>query len=271
MALVNCPICGKSVSDKAEKCVRCGYSLKSRNFIRCKECGAILEDDDTICKNCGCPIEEDEPEISEEFKYTETPDKPVKSKKKVVRKVITAIILVLLVFVCLDYNKTNKEIEYYNDLADAFNTMISCAAETEDCGNLVINVWNDAIWHKWDNDTKAFTMKNGTYVSDFNDALDALYKDEKFSLRVSTIYENQQVVIEYVEKLSDPPEKFSNAYDKFCDTCDVFIEFTNMIVNPNGSLKSYSEEFGETDRKLADKFNEFDLYLDNLYSDMENL
>ena len=31
MALINCPECGKEVSDSAEKCIHCGYEIKASN------------------------------------------------------------------------------------------------------------------------------------------------------------------------------------------------------------------------------------------------
>mgnify|MGYP002678385284 CR=1 FL=1 len=32
MALIKCPECGKEVSDKAEKCLNCGYPIKNRDY-----------------------------------------------------------------------------------------------------------------------------------------------------------------------------------------------------------------------------------------------
>lgn len=32
MALINCPECGKQISDKAERCISCGCLLRSRNM-----------------------------------------------------------------------------------------------------------------------------------------------------------------------------------------------------------------------------------------------
>ncbi len=55
MALINCPECGKQISDKAKVCIHCGFEL---NFEKCPECGAPLFSADTVCRNCGCPREE---------------------------------------------------------------------------------------------------------------------------------------------------------------------------------------------------------------------
>ena len=33
MALINCPECGKEVSDKSEKCIHCGYPIKNTQYL----------------------------------------------------------------------------------------------------------------------------------------------------------------------------------------------------------------------------------------------
>ena len=34
MALINCPECGKEVSDKATNCPNCGYPLEDMDFVK---------------------------------------------------------------------------------------------------------------------------------------------------------------------------------------------------------------------------------------------
>ena len=36
MALINCPECGKEISDKAEKCIHCGYPIKNESIVKKK-------------------------------------------------------------------------------------------------------------------------------------------------------------------------------------------------------------------------------------------
>ncbi len=61
MALINCPRCKKEISNKATKCINCGYILKQETpkiEKKCTECGAILADDAKACYNCNCPVED---------------------------------------------------------------------------------------------------------------------------------------------------------------------------------------------------------------------
>ncbi len=66
----------------------------------------------------------------------------------------------------------------YNSLA---YDMYDSAVIAEDCGNLIVSVWGNAIWNERDAKTDKYTMEKGVFVDDFNDALDKLYSDEDFS------------------------------------------------------------------------------------------
>lgn len=35
MALINCPECGKEISDKSETCIHCGYPINKKNNTKC--------------------------------------------------------------------------------------------------------------------------------------------------------------------------------------------------------------------------------------------
>ena len=48
MALIQCPECGGTVSDKAESCIHCGAKLTV-----CPECGNVLIGNVETCMNCG--------------------------------------------------------------------------------------------------------------------------------------------------------------------------------------------------------------------------
>ena len=69
MALIECPGCGKKISDKAAQCPNCGRKVeilkdnKEEGFSpRCKECGEVLPEEAIVCPSCGCPVEKEERE-----------------------------------------------------------------------------------------------------------------------------------------------------------------------------------------------------------------
>ena len=59
MALISCPQCGTQISDKAEKCIHCGYILKEQPKHLCEDCGAEIPEGATVCPTCGCPVKEE--------------------------------------------------------------------------------------------------------------------------------------------------------------------------------------------------------------------
>lgn len=62
MALINCPECGKEISDKAKHCIRCGYPLEDNNIQElnfeddmeeCPHCHYANKKGAKYCSNCG--------------------------------------------------------------------------------------------------------------------------------------------------------------------------------------------------------------------------
>ena len=49
MALIQCPNCGKEISDKAQSCVYCGCIFSQKTKKTCPECGNELEQDVSVC------------------------------------------------------------------------------------------------------------------------------------------------------------------------------------------------------------------------------
>lgn len=56
MALIQCPYCGKQVSDKAVNCPHCGADLTKPKKLFCAECGAEIPAGAMTCPNCGWPV-----------------------------------------------------------------------------------------------------------------------------------------------------------------------------------------------------------------------
>lgn len=89
MSMINCPECGKEISDKAKKCVHCGKVLiedKPATKV-CSDCGKENPIDATECVHCGCPFEEGT--------TVETPVQiaPVEKPKRDLKKIIIPIVV----------------------------------------------------------------------------------------------------------------------------------------------------------------------------------
>lgn len=111
MALINCPKCGKEISDKAELCPGCGAKIKNdvleaettreENMISeekpkrlCEECGTELEENETVCPECGCPV----PLVKTNKEKSDKHEQPAKPKKGFLKWGIIGVLCVFMVF-----------------------------------------------------------------------------------------------------------------------------------------------------------------------------
>lgn len=151
--------------------------------------------------------------------------------------------------------------EYLENLRNAVQTMLSGAVDAESCCNLIVQVWNNAIWEKGDSETDKYTRPDGYFVTDFNDALDNLFSDSDFYAQIGSIKENQMEVDSIVGLLVNPPEEYKNAYESLAKCYDAYRRFISMAINPTGSLNSFSEDFNNIDKEFIRCYQAMDFYL----------
>lgn len=257
MALINCPNCGKDISDKAILCPSCGFELKkdkgsSKNTItKCVECGNDLPFNADICPNCGCPVKKTKVSIF---------------KKKSFWITTVSFILVIccsiggLLFYQEKQNeeknariakqkkaqqakqiKLEKEIDYYHNLKDACDTMQEGISLAETACNSIHDVWYNSIFDIKDSDTLQYTK--GAY--DFDTALQNLYSDSKFSKKIEAIEDNQDSVKTYMQQLPNPPAKYKETYSDIKDLYDSYLNYTNLAIDPSGSLTTYTSNIND--------------------------
>ena len=273
MAMITCPNCGEQVSDKAKKCVHCKTVLIQEEKKRCAECGAELEEGVSECPNCGCPVEE--------MNASDTQEKPqkvevtgVKLTKRV--KVIIGIVVALLliggatIFGVNQYQKKKAAEEYAQrvesyaaNLELATYSMLTGASEAETCGNLIKQVWYNAIYEKRDDTTDKYTRPKGYFVSDFNDALGNLFSDTSFQSKISSIEENQKTVSSLMKELKNPPEEYKDAYEAISELYDAYVSLTNLATDPSGSLQTFSTNFNDADTETLNCYKAMKLYLED--------
>lgn len=247
MALICCPKCGESISDKANSCPHCGsalgeFKVPTESTIKCEECGNDYEKTLSTCPSCGCPT----PTLKNQFQ---------KPKKKYKITIAIAVILIVLIGGLLGINTIMKEAEYVQNMEDMANLMITGAVDAETAGNLIHNVWSNAIWEERDEETDKYTRENDRFVDDFNDALNNLFVDEEFSNGISKIQENQTQVTELMRKLKNPPTKYKESYDALKTCYEDYLKMTRMVISPTGSLQTFTEDFNAIETKLVESFD----------------
>ena len=245
MSLVSCPGCGESVSDKAKQCPNCAYDFTEKATIICAECGASYGKDLSACPKCGCP----------------TASEP-KSQKKHTASIIVAIVIIISCILGIRGYKNLKLQEYRDNIKTVSYTMLNGAADAESAGNLVKSVWSNAIYERRDDETDKYTMKNGIFVDDFNDALDTLYSDENFKKSLNEIRDNQSEVETLMKKLKNPSKDCEKLYALTQDYYEKYQKFTRLVISPTGSLKSFSEDFNKYDDDALEAYDKIKIYLD---------
>ena len=269
MAMMECPNCGEKVSDKAKKCVHCGAVLIPEVKKYCQECGTELETESEICPNCGCPVEDKEKTENVPQQVEVTGVKIAGKSKKIIAIGAVVLLAAMLIVAAVLQGQKKKEAEeaakrieeYSVNLELATYTMLSGASEAETCGNLIKKVWYNAIYEERDDSTDKYTRPKGYFVSDFNEALQNLYLDTSFSSRVSGINDNQETVNSLMKQLKNPPEDYEDAFETVSELYDAYTSLTNMVIDPSGSLQTFSENFNNADSEMVNCLNSMKLYL----------
>lgn len=243
MGLITCPRCGGIISEKATVCLHCNLSRSQQNLIICEDCRTGYETKLPACPNCGCP------------------NSTIEQKKKHKGIIISIVVIVICVFGFIILQKT-KETEYYSNMEYASYTMLDGAAKAENAGNLIMSVWFNAIYEIRDTETDKYTMKDGEFVDDFNDALSNLYADENFVNSISEIKSNQSEVTNLMKKLKNPPKKYEEAYAVLKTYYDNYIKMTKLVINPTGSLQTFSEDFNTYDMDTVNSYEKMKFYLE---------
>lgn len=246
MGLITCPKCGKTISEKAVQCPHCKANISKPNYIICEDCNKEYDASIEVCPNCGCPNSH-----------------AILKKKKQKSKIICMVMLILFVGItlCVGILQKTKESEYYSNMETVSYLMLEGAAKAENVGNLIISVWHNAIYEEQDNETDQYTMKNGKFVDDFNDALSCLFTNEDFISSINEIETNQLAVTELMKQLNNPPKKYEKSYDTLKSYYDNYLKMTKAVINPTGSLNTFSEDFYTYDINTVDSYEKMKLYL----------
>lgn len=256
MALIYCTNCGQSVSDKAKTCPHCGYAFPDKMqteppLKKCDDCGAEYDTTLPACPQCGCPNTD---------KATDEPKKK-KHTGLIVSLIVVAALLVVGVFGFV-VGKKAEAAKYYDNMESVSYLMLNGAADAENAGNLIKSVWFNAIYEEKDSETDKYTIVNGRFVDDFNDALSNLFSDTDFIKKISNIQDNQDDVTALMKQLKNPPKEYEEAYGVLKTYYENYLKMTKMVINPTGSLQSFSDDFNDIDTETVNSFEKMKLYLD---------
>lgn len=273
MAVINCPQCGKEISDEASFCPQCGFKLTNTDsekfeennlkVLVCEKCGKEISEDEKFCTNCGCPVtkkdgsSENEKNLPQQVEITKI-NIPIFKKKAFWISIVSVFIVAIGSILGIKVYQDKQIEKYYANLQLIGLTMLTGASEAESAGGLIHDVWYNTIYDKYDATTYKYTRGE----TDFNDSLENLFSDEDFSKKISSIKTNQETVDSLMKDLKNPPKKYEDAYRDLRSFYDSYVEFTNLVINPKGSLQSFTSNFNDADTKTVNGYKTMKLYLD---------
>lgn len=249
MAIIKCPHCGNDISDKAVKCVHCQADLVEKETKYCTECASELEDGEEYCPKCGCPVEnkEENKEISRI---------PIPQKKMIM---IGGVVILAIIFLVLMMNMSKKN-QYEKVLSEAAVIMSEGVDKAEKNGDLIKEVWYNAIYEESDIITDKYTKPYGYFVSDFNEALYNLFDDSVYQNDNSFLETNQEQMRDVMKKLENPPEEYRDAYQNIKECYNDYTMLTNIVLDPTGSYTTFSESYNSARDKAKSSIETVKMY-----------
>ncbi|MHA1280773.1 MAG: zinc-ribbon domain-containing protein [Candidatus Helarchaeota archaeon] len=240
MALIECPECGREISDKVKACPHCGYPL----------------DVDLPTDNVNQP---------QQVEITGIRIKKGNFTKTIII-IVSIIVVALLAYFGIKFINEKKAQQAYEE---SFNTYVDNlfevqfltiigGADSESLCNLTALVWRNAIYEERDPETDEYTRPNGLWVSDFNIALGNLFRVPSTISTIDDIESNQSKVQNLMKELQTPPEGLQNCYDTVTDLYTAYKGLTDLAINPSGSLTSFSETKNDRIQDFMDAFEKLE-------------
>lgn len=190
--------------------------------------------------------------------------RPITIVLLIVVPIIVIISAAVIIFV-FKYEKKKEQERIISDYQTEYNSivvdMLKSAATAEENAGLLISVWQNAIFNKQDSATDQYTMENGEFVSDFNEAIDRLYQDQDYAAKQEQLSTEMWNIKNRMKEMTNPPEGFEDAYGALKEMYDSYLEFVNLVISPRGSFNDYSEAYNNADTDLLKKYNNAELYV----------
>jgi len=240
MALINCPECQKEISDKVENCPHCGYPLKRVNY---------KNNDNLETKKVG----------------------KRSSRIKIVIGSIITVVALLFIAEAIIYNQEEKKNDYLKDLTEVHSKILSGGAIAEELTLLTRQVWNNSIYKRSDSNTNKYTIRNNIYspnkinynnsdfLSDFNDALSNLSKDEDFTSKKDDLRKIQDESTKLMKNMRNYPKGYEYIYNDLLEYYNTFLLLTRIAINPSGSYNSFANSVDELITKFLEYHNKINL------------
>ena len=159
------------------------------------------------------------------------------------------------------YEKEQELLRYQEAYNQIVKDMMDSALIAEKDGNLLKTVWYNTIFQVRDSSTDPYTMVDGKFETNFDVTLERLFDDEDYGASIAELAQSKAKIKEDMKAMVNPPEEYEEAYKPLKEMYDSYLEFTDLVLNPKGSLKEFNEAFLEADKEMGKKYNDVELYV----------
>lgn len=181
-------------------------------------------------------------------------EKETKQRHSAGKTVLAVVAVTALAAMCIFAVKDaqqRKAAAYQGELVQLAERIQEYAVDAYEVAAAEESVWRNSIYQERDASTDPYTMEDGVFLEDFNDALGKLYGDSDFQSKGAFIDSNRKSVAEGMSRLKDAPEGYEDAYQALKAYYDAYIRLTNLALNSAGyTYSDFNSELGDLNREL---------------------
>ena len=173
------------------------------------------------------------------------------SAGKIVLAVVAVTALAAMCIFAVKDAQQRKAAAYQGELVQLAERIQEHAVDAYEVAAAEESVWRNSIYQERDASTDPYTMEDGVFLEDFNDALGKLYGDSDFQSKGAFIDSNRKSVAEGMSRLKDAPEGYEDVYQALKAYYDAYIRLTNLALNSAGyTYSDFNSELGDLNREL---------------------
>lgn len=173
------------------------------------------------------------------------------SARKIVLAVVAVTALAAMCIFAVKDVQQRKAAAYQGELVQLAERIQEYAVDAYEVAAAEESVWRNSIYQQQDESTDPYTMENGVFLEDFDDALGNLYNDSVFAARLASVQTNRGSAAGSMSGLKDAPEGYEDVYQALKEQYDAYIKLTNPALNNGGyTYEEFNRELGELVREL---------------------
>lgn len=139
----------------------------------------------------------------------------------------------LLISTCLLlWASCSKKADFDKNLRESYRYAVLTATSSQMVIGTTASVWHNAIYEHEDS--------HGNYVSDFNEALQRLYKEYSSNGIMDSVLYYKTMMDSLASELTNPPSDKKDEYDDYIKLVSEVNTLYRMAKSPEGSLTNFS-------------------------------